>query len=241
MKAEQRKELETNALADRMGHLMQRMKTQPRRSTMYYVVGMIAVVVVFALAIRWLQVSRQSDSERWYKLYNQTGPMLQNLAQAEGDTNAGKAAKFEFAWRIFWEGGIKRIGVGNATEAMDNLDSAAGLYRKLAEECSGDPLWEPEALYGLAVIEETHAVENLDALDRAKVLYENLAKNHKESARGKLAAQWLENYETPRGKQELQNIYQELHTSLGVIDRNFLKKLQQDLGKKKPGEPAKGK
>ena len=39
MKAEQRKELETNALADRMGHLVQHMKTQRPRATLYYVIG----------------------------------------------------------------------------------------------------------------------------------------------------------------------------------------------------------
>jgi len=41
MKAEQRKELETNALADRMGHLVQRVKTQQRRTTLYWVLMVV--------------------------------------------------------------------------------------------------------------------------------------------------------------------------------------------------------
>ena len=36
MKAEQRKELETNTLADRMGHLMQRVKGGERRTFLFY-------------------------------------------------------------------------------------------------------------------------------------------------------------------------------------------------------------
>ena len=231
MKAEQRKELETNALADRMGHLVQRMKTQPRRSTLYYVLGGIAVAIIVFVIARWFQVGRTENSQRWFMINNGTQTYLKELAVREGETNPGKAARFQFAWMFYWEFGVKRIGVGNGGEAMQSMDEAAGLYRKLADECAGDPFWEPEALYGQAVIEETRAVQNLDALENAKKFYEELATKHKESARGKLAADWVANYENKEKREQLQQFYQEMHTALGIVDPALQKRIQE-LGKK---------
>ncbi len=227
MKAEQRKELETNALADRMGHLVQRMKTQPRRSTLYYVLGGIAVMVIVFLIARWFQVSRQENSQRWFMINNGTKTYLEQLAVKEGETNPGKAARFQFAWMLYWEGGVKRLGVGNGSEAITRMDEAAELYKKLAQECASDPFWEPEALYGLAVIEETHAIQNLDALDSAKKLYEDLATKHKDSARGKLAADWVANYDNKEKKEQLQQFYQEMHTALGIVDPALQERIEE--------------
>jgi hypothetical protein len=240
MKAEQRKELETNALADRMGHLVQRMKTQPRRSTMYYVIGCIAVILAVAFGVRWYSLSREENSHRWGLLDNASQGFLNELA-TQGETNPGKAARFQTAWIRFWEFGIKRLAVDNGMGAMDKLAEARDTYKKLAEDCAGDPVWEPEAMYALAVIEETHAVQNLDALENAKKLYEDLAKKHKESARGKLADEWVKNYETPRGKQELTQFYQEMHTALNIPDLNALKKAFDFAKKKKDNPPPKSK
>jgi hypothetical protein len=239
MKAEQRKELETNALADRMGHLMQRMKTQPRRSAMYWVVGGIVLLVVAILTIRWFQVSREENSTRWRMLDLQSQRALQFLASKDNaDTNAGKAARFELAWLYYWEGGVKRLGV-DGNKALETLQDVAAEYRKLAEDCAGDPIWEPEALYGQAVIEETQAVVNLDHLEAAKRLYEDLATKHKDSARGKLAAKWVENYQSDKGKQELKDFYQQMQTALDIRDQNAFRKLLEQTKKKQVDQKAK--
>jgi len=236
MKAEQRKELETNALADRMGHLMQRVKTQPRRNSLYWVVGALTVVIVSFLVIRWFQVSRTENSLRWQQLDQQSLQGLSELIKNHGDSNPGKAARFQYAWLLFWEAGVKRLGVGNGVEGMERMEEAAGLYKKLAEECTDDEVWGPEALYGLAVIEETHAIMTIDALDSAKKLYENLAKQHPKTARGKLAEQWVADYDNAEKRNELRQFYQELHTSLNIPDLNALRR---QLEQKQPLFPPK--
>jgi hypothetical protein len=230
MKAEQRKELETNALADRMGHLVQRMKTQPRRATAYYVVGGLLLVIAVVVVWRWYQMNRQTNSERWEMLNSSVGQRLEYLAQKEPATNQGKAARFQMAWAYYWDFGLKRLGIGDGGRSgMMALEEAAKTYEDLAKECSGDKLWEPEALYGLAVIEETKAIVKLDALERAKERYTELKTKYPDSARGKLAAEWLNNAENKDKYLELQDFYQDLHSKLNIIDLNAIRQQPKNL------------
>src|SRR5207244_1292408 len=73
-----------------------------------------------------------------------------------------------------------------------SLELAEFMYNSLAESCKGDPVWEPEALYNLAVIEETKAVQDREHLRKAREKYEELANQYKDSAHGKLAAERAE-------------------------------------------------
>jgi hypothetical protein len=236
MKAEQRKELETNALADRMGHFVRRVKTQPRRATLYYVLGAVAIFVVFFFVFRTFQYNRTENSSRWQALYLGSVRELESLAKTSADTNQGKAAFFQLAWLQYWEFGVKRLGM-DGTAAMTNLQEASRLYSKLAEECEGDPVWEPEALYGMAVIEESKAlqtspVEVSKQLETAKARYEELAKKHPTSARGKLAREWVDNFDKESDRKELTRFYQDMRTVLDIRDPSLLlPKKGFDLGK----------
>jgi hypothetical protein len=234
MKAEQRKELETNALADRMGHLVKRMKTQPRRATMYYVLGAIAIVLIGFAAVRWFQYSRDEASKRWMFFNIGTQDHLAELAQKDAETDPGKAARFEFAWYLYWELGLKRLGHGDGQAGLENMQKAAAQYDKLATMCAGDKIWEPEAMYALAVIEETHAVVNPEYLDKARVRYEELAKKYPKSARGELAEAWVKNYDNKEKKQELTQFYAEMQSQLDIRDPNAIKKMIEQLQKKLP-------
>ena len=243
MKAEQRKVLETNALADRMGTFMRRMKTQPGRSTLYWIVGGVAALLVVFLVFRWFQQSAADESQRWFFVDVGTRPHLSEVAKKDADTNAGKTARFQVAWLQYWFG-LKRLGMpGDNAQALQYLDGARDEYRKLAEDCAGDPVWEPEALYGMAVITETRAVLNIDALEEANKIYADLAKKHPESARGKLAKDWIDNFTSSDKRKELTAFYQEMNTALRIPDLEMQRRLlemQRKLGlQKKDAPPAK--
>jgi len=187
---------------------------------------LIALFVVF----RWYQTSRADNSHRWIGLeigarttYIQGTPGLDELAKDNPDTNQGKAARFQYAWFLFWEQGIKRLGIESG-DALKKLDSAGAFYTKLAEDCADDPVWEPEALYGLAVIEETRAAQEIKRLEDAKTRYENLVKKYKDSARGKLADQWLQDYDDPEKRLALESFYTEMRGTLNIRDPIFPKK-----------------
>ncbi len=217
MKAEQRKELETNALADRMGHVMTRMKTQPRRAALYWGVGIAVLFIVLFALFRWYDLNRKENSQYWEFLESGARPKIDALIKEAPLTTPGKAARFQQAWLFYWEAGVKRLGI-EREKALDALDFSAKLYRELAKDCEADPLWESEAMYALAVIEETHAVQEIEALDKAKVKYEAVFAKHKESARGKLAEQWLKDYEEPAKRRELEAFYRQMHGALNIPD-----------------------
>lgn len=219
MKAEHRKELETNVLADRMGRLVERIKTRPRRLSVLYVI--LAVLVVLGLFV-WYRLSvgsQEEEAKRWLALEQGESSLLFKLGGFNENrktggigivdeelTNPGKAARFHVAHFFVWEQGIQRLG-GEPARALESLRFAQTIYNQLKKECENDPFWLPEALYNLAVIEETLAIQNptlpqgmpsgkvlelvkqarADRLNSAQKKFEDLASAHKDSGFGKLA------------------------------------------------------
>src|SRR4051812_15134235 len=140
MKAEHRKELETNTLADRMGRAVQGVQHQSRRTLLFVVLGVIGSFLVLFLVFRFYQVRRVETSQNWEMLEDGSHRFIEGLIKAAPETNPGKAARFQKAWFYFWELGVKRIG-NDPAGALRNLDGAALEYRQLAEDCKGDPVW----------------------------------------------------------------------------------------------------
>ena len=226
MKAEQRNELETNALADRMGHLVTRMKTQPRRATLYYVIGALAVVVAVIVGIQVYNSNRRDDSRRGQYLYIGSHEALEAIKQDAPKSNQAKAARFQEAWLFYWEIGVKALK-RKGQSAMAALYEAEQKYKALAEECQDDPTWESEAMYALAAIEETRTVVRPESLEAAKKLYDALEKKHPTTARGRLAKEWLTNYDDKTKREELTQFYDEM--------RRYIDIPPPDVGGKKLG------
>ena len=55
MKAEHRKELQTNALADHLGRFIQNLKSKPSAATVYVAGGVVLVVVIILGVLSLLQ------------------------------------------------------------------------------------------------------------------------------------------------------------------------------------------
>lgn len=216
MKAEQRKELETNTLADKMGNVMQRVKSSPRRTFFTYLI--VFGVLAFAAWFGWQYYSEQraGSSEQWVKIYDAAGNHIDELAGKEKETNAGKAARFQIAWLLYWDLGIKTLAT-DPTGSLKNLKNAGGIYALLAEECKDDPLFEPQAMLGRAVVEESMAVQNLDHLKKAKDHYEAVVDKYKDKdcAEAKFAQQRLESFGKNK-KRELEGTYDMLQLLLRV-------------------------
>src|SRR5205814_10520880 len=120
----------------------------------------------------------------------------------------GKAVAFEQAWELLWNG-VKRFGI-DPEGAQKYLTTAARLYEKLKEECEGDPVFVPEALYGMALVEETLAIKDRNNLDRAIDYYKELVDKHAKSAFGKLAQERLDILENRDRRAEVSEVYQDL-------------------------------
>lgn len=233
MKAEHRKELETNLLADKLGRMMTNTHVgRPnRRAVIWTVIVLVAVAVAF-VAWRLHIGAQQENMVSWMMLENGRPEALQSLAgirqaeqegrttlrltQSETDpSNAGKAARFQLARFFLWDQGVRMLGV-DSNRALQSIKFADDLYRTLLKDCENEPVFLAEAKYGLAVIEETRAVQNQERLATAEKLFDELATTHKESGFADLAAKRAK--QLKENRQEITAIYRDLQTKLHIPD-----------------------
>ena len=218
MKAEQRKELETNTLADKMGQVVQRVKGSPRRTFMTYLLVTVATLAVLWLGWRWWTSKDIERSEQWLKFYDGAGNHIDALAK-ERDSYASKAARFQDAWMAYWDLGIKMLATEKGS-AIASLKAAAKAYGELAEECKDDPVFEPQALLGRAAAMESLAVSDPDFLKKAKDHYKELTdiEKYDKHAEAKFARERLKIMDDETSRKELSNTYRLLQGLLDIRD-----------------------
>lgn len=210
MKAEHRKELETNILADKMGRMITGAKQGPSRSIFYYAI--FAVILMIALFIVYrIFVNRSEDlSIKWAMLEDGGANEYETEGRLWKDPgNPGKAARFQVAWQDMWFKGIKLLGA-NANVAKRALEESSLVYESLAKSCKGDPVFEPEALYALAVIQETRAIDDREKLTQALTMYKDVVKSNSKSAFAELARKRIDELEDPDKLREIQRFYFDL-------------------------------
>jgi len=185
MKAEHRKELQTNVLADNVGRLLQNIKSGSNTSLIVF--AGVALVIV-GLIVTWRVVATTSANERsalWVRLDEATNAEeLQKLAQDKPGSIPGRIARFEQA-RILLRQGEQQLLSPDRSKALKDIQEAQGLYDKLAQESGDTPVLHQEALLGAA-----RARECQGDLAGARRYYDNLAQLYPNSTLGKKAAAW---------------------------------------------------
>lgn len=249
MKAEHRKELETNVLADRMGRMVKRVRENPRRRTTLYVIAAVIILVAAYLFTNRISTNKEENSRRWMMLDDGAAPYISTLMKSNADTNQGKAARFQVAWGFLWDA-IRELGQGPITKrrvpeggvlvdklipTLRQLDLAHQFYTELKADCAGDPFWEPEAAYHLAVIEEARAIADPENLKVARSAYEGVANEYKTSAWGKLAGKRVEMLSDAH-LQDTTRIYTQMREFFGFRER--AKNDFQDILKAPPFIPG---
>jgi hypothetical protein len=205
MKAEHRKELQTNTLAANMGRLVQRIKTKPQRRTVLWVA--LAVAVVAGL-IGWyvLHGNRQRQTaELWYMAGNLDERNLKTLLSNWPNTKPGLAARYQYAWLILWNDGIKQLGT--SPKAVDSVKAAQSEYKRLLEEAKEDKSLAAEAAYNIALAQESLAVSNPKNLDDAIPLYKRVVDDYGGTAWAKSAQKRLDALKGAESRAEVERIY----------------------------------
>src|SRR5271165_3594531 len=129
MKAKHRHELETNALADRMGKLIQDVRENPKSASRFaWIIGGVIVAIVLA----WYFVSGSGTSDQWVKLNGNYEPgSLAQIAQESPTTMAGRAALLQRA-RVLLPMGIADLYQGmDRAKAAEQIEEARRLYTSL--------------------------------------------------------------------------------------------------------------
>jgi preprotein translocase subunit YajC len=220
MKAEHRKELETNILADKMGRLISGAKEGPSRGFVFYIVAALMAVVIVFFIYRWIVTTRTQSSEMWVRIEDGDFDRLKVVYQSGLTANPGKVAHLQVAWQELWLNGIKHLG-GNPAMAREIIDDAKIKYTEVAKACEGDPVFHPEALYALAVIEETSLIDKANRENVALVVekYQAVVKSNKESAFGRLAQQRINDLEDEAKSRSILKFYMEMEDHLKGMGR----------------------
>jgi hypothetical protein len=217
MKAEQRKELETNTLADRMGHLVQRVKGGERRTFLIYFIVVAAIFVAGFLGYRWYYRDVQETSMHWVMLYDGSRESIGQLAGNPEIANkpAGKAARLQVAWMWYWDEGVK-LAAADQLGSMNQIKKASKIYEDLVTDCKDDPTFEPQAMLGVAICAESLAVQDRANLKRAKSQYLQLVEKYPDTAEGKFAKKRQDILSNDTSFKALSKSYEDLQRLLGV-------------------------
>ena len=210
MKAEHRKELMTNTLANRLGEAVQSMKEGPSRGSLF-VLAAIGLIVILALVWHYLASSgEESDSARWLKWDSVATPeqlkaFVESNKGADGQAQ-GRLARLEEARRSLHEG-LRQLGnAGTRKKALDELKEAAGLYEKLAEECADKPLLHQQALMGAA-----KANEGRGEAEQARKYYQQLHDKYGNSVFGQEAAEQIQRLDAAEKNGDFKALREELN------------------------------
>jgi len=208
MKAEHRKELETNALADRVGRVVQGMKQTSQKRTLIWLAVIAVVVIGYFLFQRRSQMREVESAQQWMQFADGSGSYLQEIIKQDPSSNQAKASEFEFTYAALRQ--YLQLLAAKPKDALTGLDNLEKRYQDMAKAVKDDKVLLPEALYAQAVIHEARIIKSDDNYKNALNAYKELADNHKESAFGKLARKRVEVMENKDKLNDLLNVYRDL-------------------------------
>jgi hypothetical protein len=208
MKAEHRKELETNVLADWLGRRLETLKKGSKNS--YLITGAIVLIAVVVFGYLYFdRKSKTSSSSLWYK-YDTASSLeeLDKLAADNRGTMAARAARFEVARSLMAQGVQNLANPDQHASALDSLEKARGMYDELAPLAKDTPILQKEALLGVATAEESLLGSDKGAtLDRAQEYYQRVADAFPDTDEGKAARKRAEELANPKTRAEIEKFY----------------------------------
>jgi hypothetical protein len=223
MKAEHRKELHTNYLADQMGRLVKGMRAGPQ-STSSTVAWVLVSLTIGTVVVWYVTAMNSNRSPLWVKFETDASERnlagLEKLTRDNPSTLPARASRFEIA-RVDLQSGMANLYSSQRDSAVSQVKNAKRLYGDLVKECTGDPILAPQALMGAAKAEEAlvgipkddNPAESEGNLDKALGYYEDLVKNYPKSFLTKTAQERIDNLgktaDDP-ARQAAEKFYQEM-------------------------------
>jgi hypothetical protein len=202
MKAEHRKELQTNVLAEQLARAYESLKQGPSRTTLYWIGGAVAVVAV-VLLFRWfMSSSAEVASDRWKTLDEVVfAEQLDNVLEKGTlkDTPQGRLARYKEA-RLNLSQGLRELGFSRDL-GRKHVEEATKAYEDLARKRERVDLLYQEALWGAA---KGH--EALGDLAEARKYYAQLSKEFPTSALGKDAAAAIDRLADTKNQADLEEL-----------------------------------
>jgi hypothetical protein len=224
MKAEERKDLETNALARGVGTLVDRAKSGRWN---YRLIGLVLLVVLVGGSAWYLwSVSQRGTSQQWTDLARaNTQVDLKKVADDHPDSTAGRVARLQLARIQLGPEGIAQLSDRNRekrTKGIESVESARKDLTKLADEFADDKALQAaslqaaaEAELALVGIPQDGSPASRGSVDKAVELYRKVAMALGEGTpAGEEAKKRAD--ELARNKDQIENVGRTLHDYLSV-------------------------
>lgn len=248
MKAEQRKKLERNELADRLSRWWQGSDGGKSSSVLWLSVGVAVLVLILIVAWRYYrEAAAKNRAAAWKQLeLAASATDLEAIMEAHRGTAVGRMAKTQLA-RLLLNEGLNQLGSDlQRSKAIENVERARDLYRELAEDARDDDLIRREALLAAGKAEESlvgvsgSAGATRGSLDTALEWYEKAASQFPDSPEGRAAAERAKAIRENRDKIKL--FYEELAKRYRLADEPPAKPASPSAtptgtGKSDPGLP----
>lgn len=190
MKAEHRKELQTNTLSATLAGWLDALRGGPTTGSVIFWT-FILLAIGFIVLWRYTSfTSQQTNSALWTKVENAETPKeLLEVAESSPGSSAARAARFERARMLLRQGFEKMLSNLDIEreEAWKDVKTAEEEYAKLAGEPLQSPILIQEALFGLAKAREAQG-----DIDGALKAYDQLTSKYGETPIGKVAAEQAE-------------------------------------------------
>jgi hypothetical protein len=161
MKAEERKEIETNKLRQWLA----RMKTKMQGRSLYVFVGTLVMVVAVGLIVWfWRSSVAAANSSRWIEMRAAMDAdevkKYQEIIDAEkhNDKPTAKIARFLKARRVMYRDGMDQLGSPDTADrntAFTKVEEGRKLYEEVANELADYPALQQEAWLSCAKAEES--------------------------------------------------------------------------------------
>lgn len=196
MKAQHRKELQTNVLAAQITRVVEGVKSRPNNRTLV-IAGV--VVGIIALVVGWVYMSgrsRAKESGYWMSLYDAVSTQaVADVANEARGSEAGLTAEFREA-RVALREGLEGLAAPREQKAAaEKIRRAGELYEKLTQRRDVPPVLAQEALLNAG-----KAKESLGDLEGALSWYEKAASTYPKSEAGKQAADRAEKIKSQRAQ-----------------------------------------
>ena len=135
MKAEERKEIETNSLI----HTVQKLRQRVTGRTLYYLVGTVAVIVGAFLLYRYLtgERSKTRDAGLMQFLAADTREKLKQGMEEHRGTTLGNMFKLELARDLLYDEGLPKLGT-DSSEARRQAAASVEQARTYWQELTGE-------------------------------------------------------------------------------------------------------
>ncbi|HYV35393.1 MAG TPA: hypothetical protein VE988_06800 [Gemmataceae bacterium] len=220
MKAEHRKELQTNALADFLGRTVRNVRTGS--GIPWFKVTVVGVVIAGGLLVYWIINSRsRTKAENWARIDRGDRVSLIELFNDAKETKQGQAARFTVGFNVLWDS-INTLSMQDPDKLKQIFMQITGHFGDLAEECKEEPERCAEAKYHMAVATESMAAVEIGPLkkkhleDAKKILADVAQGDLKGTAYGMMAQKRLELFNNPAEFQRMEKFYEEFGTGVRV-------------------------